>query len=183
MKLDVIKLDGGKAGSVDLGEDVFGLDPRADILHRVVRWQPPCCGVGNACYATPNVTRAASQLRRSRLPHGLPRWLPAQWLPRMENLSFYAPRCVADVEEWRRSGARSAAGAAGAALCGGTRGSAAVVGALRAAAGSDDARGAVHCDDSGGAPAAQPAFPALCAIIDASVANRAASAVVLSRVS
>src|SRR6056297_2479431 len=39
MKLDVIKLDGGKAGSVDLGEEIFGLDPRADILHRVVRWQ------------------------------------------------------------------------------------------------------------------------------------------------
>ena len=39
MKLDVITLDGGKAGSVDLGEDIFGLDPRADILHRVVRWQ------------------------------------------------------------------------------------------------------------------------------------------------
>ena len=39
MKLDVIKLDGGKAGSVDLGDEVFGLEPRADILHRVVRWQ------------------------------------------------------------------------------------------------------------------------------------------------
>jgi len=39
MKLDVIKLDGGKAGSIDLGEDIFGLEPRADILHRVVRWQ------------------------------------------------------------------------------------------------------------------------------------------------
>ena len=39
MKLDVIKLDGGKAGSVDLGDEIFGLDPRADILHRVVRWQ------------------------------------------------------------------------------------------------------------------------------------------------
>ena len=39
MKLDVIKLDGGKAGSVDLGDDIFGLEPRADILHRVVRWQ------------------------------------------------------------------------------------------------------------------------------------------------
>ncbi|MDA3857791.1 MAG: 50S ribosomal protein L4 [Roseovarius sp.] len=39
MKLDVIKLDGGKAGSVDLGEDIFGLEPRADILQRVVRWQ------------------------------------------------------------------------------------------------------------------------------------------------
>ena len=39
MKLDVIKLDGKKAGSVDLGEEIFGLEPRADILHRVVRWQ------------------------------------------------------------------------------------------------------------------------------------------------
>jgi large subunit ribosomal protein L4 len=39
MKLDVIKLDGSSAGAVDLGDDVFGLEPRADILHRVVRWQ------------------------------------------------------------------------------------------------------------------------------------------------
>ncbi len=39
MKLDVIKLDGGAAGDVELAEDVFGLEPRADILHRVVRWQ------------------------------------------------------------------------------------------------------------------------------------------------
>jgi len=39
MKLDVIKLDGGNAGSVDLDADLFGLEPRADILHRVVRWQ------------------------------------------------------------------------------------------------------------------------------------------------
>ena len=39
MKLDVIKLDGGKAGSVELNDALFGLEPRADILHRVVRWQ------------------------------------------------------------------------------------------------------------------------------------------------
>ena len=39
MKLNVIKLDGGKAGSVELTEEIFGLDPRADILQRVVRWQ------------------------------------------------------------------------------------------------------------------------------------------------
>jgi large subunit ribosomal protein L4 len=39
MKLDVIKLDGGKAGSVDLDDALFGLEPRVDILHRVVRWQ------------------------------------------------------------------------------------------------------------------------------------------------
>jgi large subunit ribosomal protein L4 len=39
MKADVIKLDGGSAGSIDLNEALFGLEPRADILHRVVRWQ------------------------------------------------------------------------------------------------------------------------------------------------
>ncbi|MDP2084341.1 MAG: 50S ribosomal protein L4 [Gemmobacter sp.] len=39
MKLDVIRLDGGKAGEIDLDEALFGLEPRADILHRVVRWQ------------------------------------------------------------------------------------------------------------------------------------------------
>ncbi len=39
MKLDMIKLDGKKAGTLDLDEALFGLEPRADILHRVVRWQ------------------------------------------------------------------------------------------------------------------------------------------------
>ena len=39
MKLDVIKLDGEKAGDIELDAELFGLEPRADILHRVVRWQ------------------------------------------------------------------------------------------------------------------------------------------------
>ena len=39
MKADAIKLDGAAAGSVELDDAIFGLDPRADILHRVVRWQ------------------------------------------------------------------------------------------------------------------------------------------------
>jgi len=39
MKAEALKLDGGKAGSVDLDDAIFGLEPRADILHRVVRWQ------------------------------------------------------------------------------------------------------------------------------------------------
>jgi len=39
MKSDVINLDAGKAGSVDLPDEIFGLEPRADILHRVVKWQ------------------------------------------------------------------------------------------------------------------------------------------------
>lgn len=39
MKADVINLDGKSAGTLDLDEALFGLEPRADILHRVVRWQ------------------------------------------------------------------------------------------------------------------------------------------------
>ncbi|MBK5912614.1 50S ribosomal protein L4 [Rhodothalassium salexigens] len=39
MKADVITLDAEKAGQVDLDEAVFGIEARADILHRVVTWQ------------------------------------------------------------------------------------------------------------------------------------------------
>jgi large subunit ribosomal protein L4 len=40
MKLDVIKLDGGKGGSIELPDDIFGIEEiRADILQRVVTWQ------------------------------------------------------------------------------------------------------------------------------------------------
>ena len=39
MKIEVIKLGSGKAGTIDLSDDVFGVEPRKDILHRVVRWQ------------------------------------------------------------------------------------------------------------------------------------------------
>ena len=39
MKLDVTTFDAGTAGSVDLNDAIFGLDPRADIIHRVVQWQ------------------------------------------------------------------------------------------------------------------------------------------------
>ncbi|QHQ33798.1 50S ribosomal protein L4 [Algicella marina] len=39
MKTDVINLEAGSAGSIELSDDIFGLEPRADILHRVVRYQ------------------------------------------------------------------------------------------------------------------------------------------------
>ena len=40
MKLDVIKLDGGKGGSVELSDAVFGIEEiRGDILQRMVTWQ------------------------------------------------------------------------------------------------------------------------------------------------
>ncbi len=39
MKTQVIKLDASDAGEIELDDAIFGLEPRADILHRMVRWQ------------------------------------------------------------------------------------------------------------------------------------------------
>ena len=40
MKIKLQSLDAkAKGGDIDLNDDVFGVEPRADILHRVVTWQ------------------------------------------------------------------------------------------------------------------------------------------------
>lgn len=39
MQIDIINFDGKKTGTADLNDAIFGLEPRADILHRVVVWQ------------------------------------------------------------------------------------------------------------------------------------------------
>ncbi|MBV1916880.1 MAG: 50S ribosomal protein L4 [Sphingomonadaceae bacterium] len=40
MKVKVLNLDGTSAkDDIELSDDVFGLEPRADILHRIVTWQ------------------------------------------------------------------------------------------------------------------------------------------------
>jgi len=40
MKVQVKNLDGSNAkGDIELNDEIFGLEPRADILHRVVTWQ------------------------------------------------------------------------------------------------------------------------------------------------
>jgi len=39
MKLSVIDLDNNKVGDITLSKDIFGLEPRKDILHRMVNWQ------------------------------------------------------------------------------------------------------------------------------------------------
>jgi large subunit ribosomal protein L4 len=39
MKIKVQTLDAKAKGDIDLNDDVFGLEPRADILHRVITWQ------------------------------------------------------------------------------------------------------------------------------------------------
>jgi large subunit ribosomal protein L4 len=39
MKVKVQTLDAKSGGDVELKDDIFGVEPRADILHRVVTWQ------------------------------------------------------------------------------------------------------------------------------------------------
>jgi large subunit ribosomal protein L4 len=39
VKIDVTSFDGQAAGSIELSDEVFGLEPRADLIHRMIRWQ------------------------------------------------------------------------------------------------------------------------------------------------
>jgi large subunit ribosomal protein L4 len=39
VKVKVVTLDNGKAGTVELADAIYGLPSRPDILHQVVRWQ------------------------------------------------------------------------------------------------------------------------------------------------
>ena len=39
MKFDVTSIDGAASGSLELNDKVFGLEPRADLIARMVRWQ------------------------------------------------------------------------------------------------------------------------------------------------
>jgi large subunit ribosomal protein L4 len=39
MKLTITNLDGGEAGSVELSDTIFGLEPRPDLVQRYIVWQ------------------------------------------------------------------------------------------------------------------------------------------------
>jgi len=39
VKIDITSIDGQAAGSLDLNDDIFGLEPRADLIARMVRYQ------------------------------------------------------------------------------------------------------------------------------------------------
>ena len=39
MEMKITTLDGAEAGSVELSKEIFGLEPRADLIARCVRWQ------------------------------------------------------------------------------------------------------------------------------------------------
>jgi large subunit ribosomal protein L4 len=39
VKIDVTSFDGQAAGSIELSDEIFGLEPRTDLIHRMIRWQ------------------------------------------------------------------------------------------------------------------------------------------------
>ena len=39
MQANVTTIENGAAGTVELSDEIFGLEPRSDILQRMVRWQ------------------------------------------------------------------------------------------------------------------------------------------------
>ena len=39
MKINVVALDSKKAGSIDVSDSIFAIEPRVDIVARVVKWQ------------------------------------------------------------------------------------------------------------------------------------------------
>jgi large subunit ribosomal protein L4 len=39
VKIDVTSLDGASAGSIELNDELFGLDPREDLIARMIRYQ------------------------------------------------------------------------------------------------------------------------------------------------
>jgi large subunit ribosomal protein L4 len=59
MKADITTLDAKKAGTVELPDHVFGLEPRADILARMVRYQLAKRRIGTA-----HVARVTAARRR-----------------------------------------------------------------------------------------------------------------------
>lgn len=68
MKFKVQTLDGkaatGAKADIDLNDDVFGVEPRADILHRVVTWQR------EKARGTARATRERSDVNRTGKKYG-----------------------------------------------------------------------------------------------------------------
>ena len=68
MKVKLSNIDGtaGK-GDIDLSDDVFGLEPRADILHRVVTWQlENRRGIARATRERSDVARTGKKFGRQK---------------------------------------------------------------------------------------------------------------------
>ena len=68
MKVKVLNLDGSAGkGDIDLSDDVFGVEPRTDILHRVVTWQlENRRGIARATRERSDVARTGKKFGRQK---------------------------------------------------------------------------------------------------------------------
>ncbi len=68
MKVKLSNLDGSAGkGDIELSDDVFGLEPRADILHRVVTWQlENRRGIARATRERSDVSRTGKKFGRQK---------------------------------------------------------------------------------------------------------------------
>jgi len=67
MKVQVQTLDAAAAGDIELNDAVFGLEPRADILHRVVTWQlEKRRGTARAARERSDVARSGKKFGRQK---------------------------------------------------------------------------------------------------------------------
>ena len=68
MKVKLSNLDGSAGkGDIELSDDVFGLEPRADILHRVVTWQlENRRGIARATRERSDVARTGKKFGRQK---------------------------------------------------------------------------------------------------------------------
>jgi len=68
VKVQVLNIDGSTgAGDIELSDDVFGIAPRADILHRVVTWQlEKRRGIARATRERSEVARTGKKFGRQK---------------------------------------------------------------------------------------------------------------------
>jgi large subunit ribosomal protein L4 len=68
MKVKVLKIDGSAGkGDIELNDAVFGVEPRADILHRVVTWQlENRRGIARATRERSDVARTGKKFGRQK---------------------------------------------------------------------------------------------------------------------
>ena len=62
MKQDILNLNNENVGSIELNDAIFGLEVRADVLHRVVNWQLAMrqCGNVRAAAKVPSSEKVVS---------------------------------------------------------------------------------------------------------------------------
>lgn len=67
MKIKVQTLDAKASGDIDLSDAVFGVEPRADVLHRVVTWQlEKRRGTARAARERSDVARSGKKFGRQK---------------------------------------------------------------------------------------------------------------------